>query len=184
MVMDRLVALERKGIWWDVAESAARTDLELIEGSLRPGEDVDQAVDGFERLFLDEKEVARVVDPTQPARSAYKLIDEHLEPGETRDEAVAAYRRLWQATHERRWDDTPEHPTAWTTRERYELIADCKLPDESRMHAVEDFLADRRGFEPRKLQERLRSTRTEARLGELDGYLVVGSVRVPKRHGC
>ncbi|MEW6283495.1 MAG: hypothetical protein AB1758_33100, partial [Candidatus Eremiobacterota bacterium] len=151
---------------------------------LRPCEELDSAVDLFEQLFLDEKDVKRSVDPTGPARRAFELIDERLEADEAREAAVAAYRRLWRHSCHNHLFETPGESVDYTVRKRYALIDECRLPREDRLQAVEQFLADPRGFEARKLEERIQATRTDLRMGERDGYLVVGSSRLPIRcHG-
>lgn len=199
-LMTRLAALERKGMYWDCDVSAARSDLELLEKHTRPGESLEQTVDHFETLFLDEKERHRCVDPTGPARRAIEVIDRCQEPGEDKQRGVAAYRKLWDHSLENHLFETPGESVDYTVRQRYELIDQHMLAGDDRVRCVAQFLENPRGFPALKEQERERRAAEEAELagrwqalqkpdggalGHQEQYLIVGGARVPHRsRGC
>lgn len=199
-LLTRLAALERKGMYWDCDVHAARTDLELLEKHTRAGEALDETVDLYETLFLDEKERHRCVDPTSPARRAIEVIDRCQEPGEDKARGVQAYRKLWDHSLKNNLFENPGESVDFSVRRNYELIDQHMLEGDDRVRCVAQFLEDPRGFPALKEQERQRRAEEEAELagrwhslqkpeggalGHQEEYLIVGGARVPHRNrGC
>lgn len=199
-LLTRLAGIERRGMYWDIDQHAARTDLELLKKHTRADESVDRVVDHYETLFNDEKELHRNIDPSNPARKAIEVIDRCQAPGEDKAQGVEAYRKLWNHSLKEHLFETPGEPVDLTVRRRYEMIDGLMLEGDDRVHCVAQFLEDQKGFPALKERERQQRAEDEADLkqrfgsigkpdclgiGQQDQYLIVGGARVAHRgRGC
>lgn len=186
-----LQAAERKGIWGDGGDSAARGDLALLRHSLPAGASLVDAARGYGRLI--EIEARGHSDPTPHARRALLTVAPRLRPGESMTDAAETYGELLRYENGRDIDGS-RHAC-----EAFVRIDGLMVESQTRRMATAEYIRDPRTFEPRQSAERerfasrqadmkrvveqvAREPRTDLKIvPEGEGWIVVGDVRVPRR---
>jgi hypothetical protein len=189
--LEVLRGAERKGIWGDGGDNAARSALALLRSDLAAGADLVDGAEGYGRLVEIEKRGHS--DPTPDARRALRVIAPLLREGESMKEAAEAYDALLRFETGRDIDGSRH------AREAFRLVDGSMLDCQSRRVAAEAYIADPASFQKRQMAEKARFEERQAQLREVaervsreprsvggieqaeDGWLVVGGVRIPRR---
>lgn len=188
---DTLRKIERRGLWGD-GKSAAIQDAALLRAILPEGTSLADAAAAYDTVFTIE--ASQHTDPTPSARRAMAAVLESLRPGESPREAAQAYVDLFRYVVGK--DIGPSENAV----KAYRAVAEHLVESQSRVTAAAIYARNPDTYAKRQAEEQAafearqaevkrvaeavsREPREAGQVEVQDEWIIVGSVRVPRRGG-